>query len=451
MKKFSKLLLILLTLVCFTNVKAETLTEDSTDKSSDATLKDVVINSEKVVCTDYVCEQIIENNDINKVVITYKTNDEKASVSEEKLEKDLNEGLNEFKVVVTAEDGTTKDYTFKITKKVLSTDSSLKKITVNGTEVTLKTGVVKYNVDVSYASKKIEIAVEPNSSKAKVEGFTANKISYDFFDDKKEVKIKVISEAGDITTYVLNITKREEKDATLKNLTIKNAKINFESGVFDYEITVLKNIDKLEIETVTTDSDANVSIDGADKLEFGENTVTITVENDENIKTYTIKVKRLESEDNTLANLKSLEIEKYSLDFQEDKYEYDLKIGDDNYLVIKALPKIDTGKVEVTGNLDLVNGSIIKIKVYYDDETFNVYKINIIKEENVQKDNKINKIVIIIVIALILIAIIVLVIIQIKNKKNNSSKGNKSKKEDMKVKKETLISISDDEEIEDII
>ena len=45
----------------------------------------------------------------------------------------------------------------------------------------------------------------------------------------------------------------------------------------------------------------------------------------------------------------------------EDKYEYDLKIGDDNYLVIKALPKIDTGKVEVTGNLDLVNGSIIKI------------------------------------------------------------------------------------------
>ena len=221
--------------------------------------------------------------------------------------------------------------------------------------------------------------------------------------------------------------------------------------MFDYEITVLKNIDNLEIETVTTDSDANVSIDGADKLEFGENTVTITVENDENIKTYTIKVKRLESEDNSLANLKSLEIEKYSLDFQEDKYEYDLKIGDDNYLVIKALPKIDTGKVEVTGNLDLVNGSIIKIKVYYDDETFNIYKINIIKEENVQKDNKINKIVIIIVITLILIAIIVLIIIQIKNKKNNSSKGNKSKKEDMEVKKETLISISDDEEIEDII
>ena len=327
----------------------------------------------------------------------------------------------------------------------------MKKITVNGTEVTLKSGVVKYNVDVSYATKKLEIEVETNSSKAKVEGLTANKISYDFFDEKKEVKIKVISEAGDITTYVLNITKREEKDATLKNLTIKNAKINFESGVFDYEITVLKSIDKLEIEAVATASDAKVDIEGADKLEFGENTVVITVENDENIKTYTIKVKRLESDDNSLSNLKSLEIENYSLDFQEDKYEYDLKIGDDNYLVIEALPKMETSKVEITGNLDLVNGSIIKIKVYYDDETFNTYKINIIKEENVQKDNKINKIIIIIVIALILIAIIVLVIIQIKNKKNDSQKKNKNKKENKEVKKETLISISDEEEIEDII
>ena len=97
----------------------------------------------------------------------------------------------------------------------------------------------------------------------------------------------------------------------------------------------------------------------------------------------------------------------------------------------------------------MVNGSIIKIKVKYDDETFNVYKINIIKEESIQKDNHLNKIIIIIVIALILIAIIVLIIIQVKNKKNNSKKeiqkGNKESK------KESLISISDDEEIEDII
>ena len=384
MRNFNKILLLLSIFMIYYPVKADPIVENSDDKSNDTTLKDVVINSEKVVCSDYICEKIIENNDVNSVIITYKTNDENAVVSEEKLEKDLNDGLNEFKVVVTAEDGTTKDYTFKITKKVLSTDSSLKKITVNGNEIALKSGVTKYNTDVSYATNKLDIVVETNSTSAKVEGFTNNKISYDFFDTTKEIKIKVISEAGDMTTYILEVNKREEKDATLKKLTIKNYKINFESGVFDYEISVLKNVDKLEIETTTTDSEAKVSIDGNDKLEFGENNIVITVENDGNIKNYNIKVIRLETDDASLANLKSLEIEKYSIDFKEDTYEYDLKIGDDNYLVITALPKVETSTVDVMGNLDLIDGSIIKIKVNYDDELYNVYKINIIKDENIQ-------------------------------------------------------------------
>ncbi len=239
----------------------------------------------------------------------------------------------------------------------------LKLVNANGNEIALKSGVTKYNTDVSYATNKLDIVVETNSTSAKVEGFTNNKISYDFFDTTKEIKIKVISEAGDMTTYILEVNKREEKDATLKKLTIKNYKINFESGVFDYEISVLKNVDKLEIETTTTDSEAKVSIDGNDKLEFGENNIVITVENDGNIKNYNIKVIRLETDDASLANLKSLEIEKYSIDFKEDTYEYDLKIGDDNYLVITALPKVETSTVDVMGNLDLIDGSIIKIKV----------------------------------------------------------------------------------------
>ena len=453
MRNFNKILLLLSIFMIYCPVKADPIVENSDDKSSDTTLKDVVINSEKVVCSDYICEKIIENNDVNSVIITYKTNDENAVVSEEKLEKDLNEGLNEFKVVVTAEDGTTKDYTFKITKKVLSTDSSLKKITVNGNEIALKSGVTKYNTDVSYATNKLDIVVETNSTSAKVEGFTNNKISYDFFDTTKEIKIKVISEAGDMTTYILEVNKREEKDATLKKLTIKNYKINFESGVFDYEISVLKNVDKLEIETTTTDSEAKVSIDGNDKLEFGENNVVITVENDGNIKNYNIKVIRLETDDASLANLKSLEIEKYSIDFKEDTYEYDLKIGDDNYLVITALPKVETSTVDVMGNLDLIDGSIIKIKVNYDDELYNVYKINIIKDENIQKESNVNKIVVIIVIFLIVAAIIILLIVQLKNKNNKKKKITKIEKDEKnkEVKKETLISISDDEEIEDII
>lgn len=473
MKKFKKLLLLLLISGIYVNVWAENentgetkneTEEVITKKSNDTTLKDVYFNNEKVVCSNYVCEKIIENNDINKVTITYKTNDAKATVSTEKLEKELKNGLNEFKVTVTAEDGTSKDYTFKITKKVLSTDSSLKKITVNGEEVTLKKDVTKYNVSVSFAAKKIEIEATPNSSAAKIDGFKSNKISYDFFDTEKEIKIKVIAEAGDMTTYVLNVTKREEQVVTLKNITIKNAKINFESGVYDYELSVPKSVEKLEIDATPTNQDAKVTITGADKLQIGENTITIEVENDGNTKTYTIKVTRLESDDKSLANLKSIEIEKYKLDFKEDKYEYDLKIGDDNYLVIKALPKVDTSDVQITGNLDLENGSIIKIKVQYNDETTSIYKINIIKEAVTEKKNNTSKLVIIIVITLIIIAIVVILIMQLKNKKNKNDVNKNEKKEKKEIdkketeiesenknKKQSIITLSDDEEIEDII
>ncbi len=469
MKKSKKLLFIFILLSCFAlNVKA--LTEDETKdnnekntqtvvKSSDATLKDVYINNEKVVCTNYVCEKIIKDNTINNVIITYKTNDSNASVSLAKIEETLKTGLNEYKLNVTAEDGTVKEYKFKITKEVLSTDSSLKKITVNGNAITLKSGTTKYSTTVSYAVKKIDIEVEPNSSKAKIDSFKNNK-AYDFFDETKEIKIKVISEAGDVTTYVLNISRREEKITTLKQLTIKNVKLDFESGTTDYELSVSKSINKLEITAVATDQDAKVTIEGADNLEIGDNTVKILVENDENTNTYTLNVERLESDDKSLANLKSLNIEKYTLDFDENKYEYDLEIGDDNYLVIDAVANVETSNVEITGNLDLVNGSIIKIRVEYDDDNYNIYKINIIKKEVDTTENNISKLVIIIVIALILTAIIILLIIQIKNKKNKTnSNGTKKQKDTKELKKEegnienknNIITLNDDEEIEDII
>ncbi len=480
-KKFLKLFLILILFTCFKyQVKAvdENNNNESEEvgetKSSDATLKDVVVNNNKVICSNYVCEYIIEDNSVSEVTITYKTNHEKATVSKDKIEEKIKFGLNEFKVTVKAEDETEKEYTFKITKKELSTDSSLKIITVNGTNISLTTNNLKYNTSVSNADKKIELEAIPSNDKATLSlvddkkiKFNNNKINLDFFDDSKTIKILVTSEAGDSSTYTITVTRREEMDATLKSLTIKNAKLEFESGVFDYETTVLKSVDSLEIEAIATDSNAKVEIKNANNLVIGENTVTILVTNDGNTKTYTIKVTKLEQEDKSLANLKSLKIDGYTLDFKEDKYEYDLKIGDVNYLSIEALPLIDGSEVEITGNADLVDGSIIKIKVLYDDETYNVYKINISKEVAPVKNNTISKIVIIAVIFLIIIAIIIVLIIQIKNKnkkthtpkKNTKKEGQMEDKindviekvEESEKKKANIITLDEEEEIEDII
>ena len=69
MKKLVKICLFLMIFSFNINVLAENGQEEGTSEvtgaSSDATLTDVYINEQKVVCSDYVCELIIEDNSNN--------------------------------------------------------------------------------------------------------------------------------------------------------------------------------------------------------------------------------------------------------------------------------------------------------------------------------------------------------------------------------------------------
>ena len=408
--------------------------EDNEDESgikSDATIKNVALNDViKIVCNEKnICEKTITDSDIKSVKVTYELTNKNSTIEPNEyasgFTKELKTGENEFKITVTSEDKSKSNtYTFKIIKKTLSTDSSLKSLIVNGTSIELKEGQTKYTTTVSYATKKLEIEAIPNGEASSIADFKNNKASFDFFENSKEIKIKVLSEAGDMTTYTLTVNKRSEADVTLKSLTIKNYKIDFSSDVNDYGLKVLKNIDKLEIEAKANDSKANVKITNP-KLTIGENTIKIDVSNDGNTNTYIIKVTKLDEDDTTLANLKSLSIKDYNLDFKPNKYEYDLRIDNDvNYLKIDADPKMDDADVEITGNLDLEDGSIIKIKVIYDEDIYNVYTINIIKDGKVILKNKVSKKFCIAVIIFDILAIIGIGVFQFIEKNKNNKKNN---------------------------
>ena len=403
--------------------------DEEDDIKSDATLKNITINGINVVCTKdtagYLCENIIKDNSITEVKIAYELSNSKATVEpKSRFTKELEEGENVFEVKVTSEDKTKSNtYTFKITKMNLSTDSGLKKLVVNGNEITLKEDTTKYQVSVSFQTKKVEIEAIPNSSKATVVDFKNDKATFDFYENSKEFKIKVESEAGDMTTYIVTVTKRDEADATLKTLTIKNYDIDFSSEVLDYELKVLKNVDKLDITAKAVDSKANVKITNP-KLSIGENEIKIEVENDGSKNTYTIKVTKINEDDKTLANLKALTIDNYDIDFKPDKYEYELNIENENYLVIKATPKMNEAVAEITGNLDLENESIIKIKVTYDDEYSNVYKIKIFKENSMVIKKDFSKKGALAVIIFDILAIIIIGTVKLIEKKKNKKDNN---------------------------
>ena len=483
MKKIIKITLImLLTLGLNLNVYAveedkdtdvtEPVGGETEEKSSDNKLISVTINGQTVVADDTNQIQVEVDSETTKAAITYNLSSDKASIKEGLKEVTLENNETSVKVTIEAEDGKTRDYTIIITKKAKSSDATLKKLTINGEAVTLKSGVTRYDATVSYSATKLEVEAIPNDSKSKIENAKNNKLTYDMTEDSKEIRIKVIPESGDVITYVITVTKRDEEDTTLRDLKIENYDIDFSKEVTDYEITVLKNVDKLEVTATPTDNDATVKVDMPNTLEIGSNTITITVTNDGNTKVYTVKVNKLEQEDKSLANLKSLKIKGYDLDFKEDKYEYDLKIGDINVLDITYDTVNPDATVVVTGNMDLENGSIVKVRVTYTSGLTNVYRINIIKDEVVKKENNVSKIIIVVVIVLIIIAAIVLLIIQLKNKKNNGNKNNSNINKNSNIDKDNNQNVDnetnelnknfenigvntslddDDDEIEDII
>lgn len=412
--------------------------QSDTPTTKKVELTDIKINDKNIVCTEgdakTTCEDIIKDNTTKKVKVTFKVSDGATTDKKSGFEQEIDEGVTEFKVVVTSNE-TKRTYEFKITKKSLAVDSTLKSLRINGTEIALKNDENKYKTSVSYSTKKLEVEAVPNSDKAVVVDFKNNKASFDFYDNSKELKIKVQAEDGEITTYIVTVTKRSEADTTLKSLTIKNHKIDFSSEVTDYELKVLKNVSKLDIDAKATDNKANVKITNP-ALQIGENTIKIEVTNDGDTNTYIIKVTKLDEDDKTLGNLKSLKIENYDLDFSPNKYEYDLNINDENYLSIKAIAKNEDAEVEITGNLDLVDGSIIKIKVSYDEDIYNVYKINIIKDGTVVVKKKVSKKAAALVIVFDVISMIILGIVNIKNKFKND---NNQKEEDNKETKDTVV------------
>jgi len=120
-----------------------------------------------------------------------------------------------------------------------------------------------------------------------------------------KVAINVTSESGSSNkTYILNIYRGEieANSAYLSNIKIKDSTISpvFDPMVNDYTAIVGLDVDKLDLEVVTEDPNANIQIKGNDNLKEGENTVTITVtsSDNKNKQVYTIIVTKEKIEDN---------------------------------------------------------------------------------------------------------------------------------------------------------
>jgi len=87
-------------------------------------------------------------------------------------------------------------------------------------------------------------------------------------------------------------------------------------------------------------------------------------------------------------NLSSLKLSVGVIPFKSNTYHYEINIDSVvNSIDVTAVPEDNSSKVNVTGNTNIVDGSIIKIVVTGTDGTTSTYKVTVYKKEAAQLSN----------------------------------------------------------------
>lgn len=382
-------------------------------KSSNNSLSSIKIDNKEL--SNFNENNTIYNLNVNgnteNINISAEKKDSKSSISGDIGNKSLKYGVNTFKIVVTSEFGDKKTYEINVTRvDERSHINTLKSLKLSSGNINFNSSINDYNITVKNEIEKITITSELADSKAKYKEDYRNK-TIELNEGMNKVSITVIAEDNQENTYNLNITRELSSNNTLNKISINNQEIKLVKDTFLYNYEVENEVTKADIDVVPSNPKASIEVEDTN-LEVGENEINIyvTAPNGD-VVSYTLMITRKPKlSSNSL--VKSITISGYSLNFKKDTMYYTLKIKDEDTLDIKVTPEDEKSTIDIEGNKDLVDGSIIKITVKSEDNTITRYFITI------EKGNKGSLTwLIILLIILIIIALIIIFLLRKKEKK----------------------------------
>lgn len=331
----------------------------------------------------------------------------------------LNYGENTIQIKVKGfalQEATESTYTIKITRTKSSGTggATVSKSSVNTlSNITLSNGTLspKFNSNTNVYNVEVENDVDVLTVGATL---TDNKSSFvnsygprnvHLNEGENNVYLKVKSEAGSVRVYRLIITRKkannvepeptptptpdptpaptpEVSKALLSSLKLSEGKIDFESNVFDYNVTVGYDVTNV-VATVELENDTDtVNIKGGESLEVGANELTITVTSSDGSvsNVYTIYIIKKEADTDISGNslLKSLVINGHAINFDPNVNEYNITIKKNETDVgIECVPDDSNASVTIEGNANLTTGSQIKIRVTAENGNYTDYLINV--------------------------------------------------------------------------
>ena len=384
------------------NPKSITIDGGSTSvKNSDATLKSLSVDGYTLspsFSANNTSYSIKVPSNISSINLSAISNSDKAKI-EGIGNVSLTSNVTNVVVKVTAEDGTVKSYNIKIEREsstVKSSDATLKTLDVSGYTLIpgFKSNVNTYSIKVKNNITGLNVKAIANSDKASV-SISGNK---NWKEGNNTITIKVTAEDGSVNNYIVNVERESSEskkddskssDNYLKELTIQSSheiKPKFNKSVMSYNITVPYEVEKLNLNAITSEKNAKVEITGNEKFKVGElNVVEIKVTaEDGSVRIYSLNVTRSTTSSKT--GLKNIEIKDVELSplFNSNTLEYKAKVkGNKDKLDISATTIDSNSKFEIIGNENLkVGHNNILIKVTDEQGFSSYYSIDVEKEEN---------------------------------------------------------------------
>ncbi len=259
--------------------------------------------------------------------------------------------------------------------------NTLKSLFITDAVISFKPELKSYIVSVPYKVSSVKISSTLTDSKSSyVNGYGNREVSLK--EGTNDVLIKVKAENGSVATYTIKITRDENDDASLKSLAIGDKVVPLQDNLLVYEVSVENDVVYPPIKAVANDSKAKVEVEEIGALEEGDNEVNITVTAANGMKNvYVVNIVR----DKLISNnskLKDIIIEDNELNFNSNTFEYELYLAmNEKNLNIQVITDHEKAKYIITGNKNLKNGSVIKIKVTAEDgEATSTYSIKIKKD-----------------------------------------------------------------------
>lgn len=208
----------------------------------------------------------------------------------------LNYGQNRVRVVVKAQDGSSRTYQIMITRADDRTgDTSLQSLNVSNTSIKYQNGVNSYEATVSRSIDNVLITAITTDPNATLIGTGKKQLNI----GNNTFTITVVSSQGQQASYTININRSNEElevitqSNKLKSLKVNTLYFNLNEEKKYYLLSIPKEQTSLNIEAIAESASAKVEITGNANFDYGLNLVTIKVtETNNEKKEYNIVVYR---------------------------------------------------------------------------------------------------------------------------------------------------------------